>query len=353
MSGPGVRLESLTALRWFAALAVFACHARELTASTPSSLAEMCADGGVTFFFVLSGFVLAWSWRPGTPVGTFYRRRFARVWPLLALGTLLAVPALGEAWSTAWPGVVRNLLLLEAWLPGGPPAGNPVSWSLSCEAYFYALFPLLAACGLRLSRRSLAAVAVAAVAVAWVYRWLAFHLLEPMPTPVLVLVLRLPAYRITAFVLGVAAALAMRRGWRPRCGAPTALGLIACTLAAVWSGRVLGWWGHWWSDQALAPGFALLIAAVAAGELRGRPQLGLRRRPFVLLGQWSFAFYLVHYPLLHLTARSLGIGPYGEAGYGLWPSALLWLCWLAAGTALAALCHHAVERPAERLIRGR
>ncbi|MFI5531876.1 hypothetical protein ACIA8O_25425 [Kitasatospora sp. NPDC051853] len=73
-----MRLESLTALRWFVALAVFACQARELTPSRPSSLAEMCAGGGVTFFFVLFGFVSAWSWLPGTPVGTFYRRRFAR-----------------------------------------------------------------------------------------------------------------------------------------------------------------------------------------------------------------------------------------------------------------------------------
>ncbi len=36
---------------------------------------------GVTFFFVLSGFVLTWSAQPGTKVFIFYRRRFARIWP--------------------------------------------------------------------------------------------------------------------------------------------------------------------------------------------------------------------------------------------------------------------------------
>jgi peptidoglycan/LPS O-acetylase OafA/YrhL len=46
---------------------------------------------GVTFFFLLSGFVLAWSMNPSTSKWQFYWRRFARIWPLHALTALAAV----------------------------------------------------------------------------------------------------------------------------------------------------------------------------------------------------------------------------------------------------------------------
>jgi peptidoglycan/LPS O-acetylase OafA/YrhL len=58
---------------------------------------------GVAFFFVLSGVVLAWSHKAGDTKKSFYWRRFARVWPLHALMTALAVPLiLLSGGSTPW-----------------------------------------------------------------------------------------------------------------------------------------------------------------------------------------------------------------------------------------------------------
>src|SRR5690349_6614625 len=58
------RIESLTGLRWWAAFFVFTHHMGYLA---PLPIREFLKLGtsGVTFFFVLSGFVLTWSARPG------------------------------------------------------------------------------------------------------------------------------------------------------------------------------------------------------------------------------------------------------------------------------------------------
>jgi peptidoglycan/LPS O-acetylase OafA/YrhL len=47
---------------------------------------------GVSSFFALSGFVLTWSLRAADTKRAFYRRRFARVYPLHFLTLLFAVP---------------------------------------------------------------------------------------------------------------------------------------------------------------------------------------------------------------------------------------------------------------------
>lgn len=88
-----VRLDAITALRWWAALAVFLFHVRNIV-PLPGAVAEFARFGylGVAFFFVLSGFVLTWSWRPTVDKRTFYWRRFARVYPLNVVTLLLAIP---------------------------------------------------------------------------------------------------------------------------------------------------------------------------------------------------------------------------------------------------------------------
>lgn len=87
------RLDAITGLRWWAAFAVFLFHVRNIV-PLPGPVAEVAQFGylGVAFFFVLSGFVLTWSWRPDVDKRTFYWRRFARIYPLNVVTLLLAIP---------------------------------------------------------------------------------------------------------------------------------------------------------------------------------------------------------------------------------------------------------------------
>jgi peptidoglycan/LPS O-acetylase OafA/YrhL len=73
-----LRLDSLTGLRFFAALAVVLVHVGGQFATARWLLTvESYGYAGVSFFFVLSGFVLTWSHREQS-AGRFWWRRFAR-----------------------------------------------------------------------------------------------------------------------------------------------------------------------------------------------------------------------------------------------------------------------------------
>ncbi|MBP1135109.1 peptidoglycan/LPS O-acetylase OafA/YrhL [Arthrobacter sp. PvP023] len=74
-----VDLPRLTSLRSFAALAVFGFHIFRWTEWDEAKAIAGHGYAGVAFFFILSGFLLTWSFRP-EPV-TFYFRRFARLYP--------------------------------------------------------------------------------------------------------------------------------------------------------------------------------------------------------------------------------------------------------------------------------
>ena len=119
------RLPSLTGLRWAAALIVFGQHILEqyynsqLVAAKPvrSAVWALLAHGGglgVSFFFVLSGFVLAWSARPGERAGRFWWRRFSKVYPAALVTTLAAVVIVGGAGPLQ---LATHLTLTQSWLP--------------------------------------------------------------------------------------------------------------------------------------------------------------------------------------------------------------------------------------------
>lgn len=341
-----MRLHALTGLRFFAALAVVIYHAGRHVEPQLTHYAGL-GNTGVTFFFVLSGFVLAWTARQGDRAGHFYWRRFARVWPLHLVMTLAAVLLMlswGEGMSL--PILIVTVLLVQAWMPPNSwhYGYNQVSWSLSCEAFFYATFPWLAPRLLDFPRR--ARVVLAVVPAAMVMGALLVLTIAPARSGFLLFVN--PAYRLGEFVVGICLATLLRSGWRPPLSIRTsslfvvgsyAIGMgIANTLFVdpLALPAVVG-------DLLMLPGLALLISAVAAHELGGGVTW-LAYGPVVLLGEWSFALYLVH----DLVLRSLA---HVRAPWVPKPALLVVAVLLAVG--LSWLLHVVVERPVERYLRSR
>jgi peptidoglycan/LPS O-acetylase OafA/YrhL len=154
----------LDGLRGVAACAVLLMH---------TGFARMRNAGlAVDLFFLLSGFVIAYSYQDrlarGMPVRDFLRRRLIRLYPMIAFAGLasfavaLAVPG-DDVWQAL--GLLLRAMLLVPVLQGTGDTFplNPPLWSLSFEALANLAYCLIAA---RLSRRVLAGlVAVAAVAV--------------------------------------------------------------------------------------------------------------------------------------------------------------------------------------------
>ncbi|WIG59624.1 MAG: Acyltransferase [Ktedonobacterales bacterium] len=169
-------LEPLTGLRFLAALWVVVYHYTiefRFTAlkeeihyiyghHTPFDVLILQGHLAVDFFFLLSGFILAYTYTTtkGTLRGSrqaFWVARIARIYPVYLLGLLLAFWPYMSQHANPWDVVtsgVAHLLMIHAWLPSTLDWNQP-SWSLSVEALFYALFPLLLPLFARQGRRGL------------------------------------------------------------------------------------------------------------------------------------------------------------------------------------------------------
>lgn len=363
----GLRVESLTGLRWWAAFGIFLSHINVFLPIPYTRGVFGLGVAGVTFFFILSGFVLTWTFSHGDTAAWFYGRRFARVWPLLAIA--IALPLTFALTSNMGVDPARlivisvaSVLLVQSWVPGWILEGpNPVTWSLSCEALFYVLFPLIVRPVLRRTFRQLLIIAAVLVVIGWAIRIWMWWLYPPMRsaspsnTGFLLLGTYSPVARLNEFLLGVVLAAAVRKGWRCPVSVRSAAALLAAGFAVLWLFRGATWRSavpYDAVDQVTAPLFTLIIAAVVTRDLNGG-RSWLRSRPLLVLGKWSYAFYLFHFLVVYPVASAVFHGksvvdfffnPVGP-GYGhiLWALLALVIALVLAGT-LYRFCEHPIER---------
>ncbi|MFE3514221.1 acyltransferase family protein [Streptomyces sp. NPDC059166] len=346
------RLPSLTGLRFWAALVVVLYHLSRQTGKLPwISDAAWYGRSGVTFFFVLSGFVLAWTYDGrAVPARVFFWRRFARIWPLMAVSVVVSTVVwhlLGTPVSLK--GAAATLGLVNTWVPVQEyiKGGNPAAWSLSDEAWFYLIFPALLALPLLRSARG-RVWCVVFLCAATVAVWLSGSFFTDSSVRSWAIDY-FPPTRTLQFVLGVVAGLALKRGWRPPVGLPVAIALTAAAHIALvpWSRAVPDslWYSPYSASQLLtAPLFALLVAAAATADLEGR-RTGLGGPWMIRLGHWSFAWYLFHEIVIRVFLGHLG-RPDSQAGV-----LMVWLAVLAISLTVAAMAYQWVEHPMERLLR--
>ncbi|UOQ57706.1 acyltransferase [Leucobacter allii] len=353
LAAPTPRLDVLTGLRWWAAFLVFLYHMR-VFAPLPGPINLLFDQGyfGVTFFFVLSGFVLTWSMRPGVRTSTFYWRRFARIWPAHIVALLIAIPVFytlgpvpeGSFLKPFDLGILLlSVVVLQGWWanPAILFSGNPAAWTLTVEMLFYAVHPWISRVLVPFAKRG--ALVLAAAAVLWAFAYRAGAVLWPESWLVHV---PMPLVRVPEFLLGMALAWAMRSGWRPRLHPLIGVGSMAVVVAAIAIGTVRPAFAHVaaFGNELFTVAVGLAIVSLAVRTVNGRRFL-FETRWQVKLGEWSFAFYLVHATAIYLALRVFG---YQEASWGN----LGWFAGLLAVTiVLAWALHHFVERPLERRMR--
>jgi peptidoglycan/LPS O-acetylase OafA/YrhL len=264
----------------------------------------MGAGVAVASFLTISGFSIAHSLeRPRA----FYRRRFGRIWPTLAV-TTLAFAALiwryhrpgrpdPDAWAILTTLLCLNGLIASSWF--GP------AWSLAVEVSYYAIGPLLR----RLATPVIAALALASAIVHWNARRLGVHAYSDAVGGIQHLGL------FWAWALGFLA-------FRLRGHLVVAAVLFACGVVLLARFNTEG--GALWPVT-----WAIATAAVGLGDrlsiLRGRALAVLD-----YLGDISYPLYLVHMPV-YFGLRQVGLTSW-------------WLDFPAA-LAAAAICVHLVERP--------
>ena len=140
-------IASLQSWRFIFALMIFLHH----FPVNGEGLFRAGGSCGVSFFLVLSGFVMMAGYgekvlSPSFSFGNYLKRRIARIYPLHFLCFLVAlVLAYKSIDGNFLLKLLPNLLLLQSWIPIQDIyfSGNAVSWCLSDLLFFYAVFPVL------------------------------------------------------------------------------------------------------------------------------------------------------------------------------------------------------------------
>lgn len=300
-------LPALTSLRFFAALHVALSH---LAPSDPAwgSLGGFIKAGytGVSFFFVLSGFVLTYSHAREYESGRasnprFYFARFARIYPIYFIATIFSGMLSPEAFRNKIHllAYIADFLMVQAWSIRMVNFFNTIAWTLSCEAFFYFVFPFAI---LRLRPLSIAS-ALRSLTLTWLLAILAplayllihhgFHypdwiLLED--SPLAFAIRRVPLFAVPQFFAGMVIGWLLLK-FPPRRGAATLLAVLGFAMlipALLLSNRLPASLLH---NGLLIPAYAAIILGLSRDNPLTRI---LSIAPLVLFGEASYVFYLVH-----------------------------------------------------------
>jgi peptidoglycan/LPS O-acetylase OafA/YrhL len=344
-------LKPLTALRFFAALLVFACHV------PPTFIAAgryHTGEAGVEFFFILSGFILIFAHRElfkghvgFAQVKEFWVARFARIYPVhlltFCLGMYMVVRVAGAGWffgdgERNGAALLTQLTLTQSWVPIDSLVNfNMVAWTLSNEAFFYALFPAIAAVLFALVQRaklwSVGAVALGSWAVS-------VALATVLPNSWFVQIF--PPARLPDFVLGAALGVLFISS-----GARSPLSFAAATIFEI--AAVLALAGaialtpmvpaHWQFACWMMPFCAFAVYVFA--HQRGAVSKLLATAPLVYLGEISYSFYMVHVLVLTAVFSRAWSAPAAVSAIAFV------LC-----VAISAIVYERYERPLRGRIRG-
>jgi peptidoglycan/LPS O-acetylase OafA/YrhL len=281
--------------------------------------------------------VLAWSSQEGDTVGRFYQRRAARIlpryWIVWLPGVVYAIVVDGGMNVNQIPSLPRTELV--------PPEADPLGRELRRmdpidRVLLLPDVPLLLptnpqpdktgaglGTGDRGCRRDCDTSRSASARTAGADYW-AIYLL--------------PATRFFEFSAGMTLALLLRKG--VRLAVPVAVrGMLAFAVSVAANWLPL----YTLLVAATVVPFLLLLASAVESDLQGRRTLPMWK-PIVQLGEWSFAFYLMHLIVLGVviavTERTLGMPWWATTVVGF-----------ILGMVLAAILYEYVEKPLEKRLR--
>jgi len=303
-------LSGLTGVRFYAALFVYWYHViliiPGMYALAGRSLFLDAAEGGVSFFFVLSGFILTYNYadvfRDGISAASYKRfiwDRLTKIYPVHFLALLLVLPiaTLSPQLRLDWRAVPLHLLLLQCFWPSSTPAFssylNVPSWSISCEWFFYLLGPVVMflASGNR-RRWVLVAVVMAYACGLGLFLW---H--GQSDEARFYFVSRFAPSRFVEFLLGVFLARVFLTSSGQKLAGVSGLAQatgIGLLIAGAMSRPYVPW--PLWGGLLYVPGSILLVLGLAHD--RGFFVAHLSRPWLNLLGRATFSLYLIHTPLL-------------------------------------------------------
>jgi peptidoglycan/LPS O-acetylase OafA/YrhL len=357
-------LPALTGMRALAAMNIVFFHF-----SNPKWFGPFMpiVDNGyvsVSFFLLLSGFVLAYNYRERADAGKMDARKFwiarlSRIYPVYLFSLVVSLGMLAQEWQAQthahfYLGLVLTPLLLQGWHPLLCTFWNTPAWTLSTDVLFYAIFPLVITWqGLR--RRLTRPGAILAIMFGF---WLLGLVLPTLYTvfhpdgdlhidryssgPWLRALKFGPVQHVPSFLFGVA--LASLNDFLPE---KSRLRLIIgiCGFVTVYT---ILYFGDrmpyvFMHDGLLMPFYGAIILGLAGRSFLTKIFSVL---PLIVIGEASYCLYILHFNLWNILHDSRILDRTGLAIFDPWLSYLLLVL-------AALLAVRLIERPGQAWIKRR
>lgn len=384
-------LPALTGMRFLLGFWVVAYHQAHTIDGVFSFVAvrSLLHTGytAVSVFFILSGFVLTYNYdleklNTKATIRKFAVARFSRIYPAYFAGIALLIPLAIYRLIVGMPidstggleSLLLNLTLLQAWIPEAALTWNYPGWSLSNEAFFYALLPFIGAFFYRLGAKDRRVIAGSSIPVARFTVFAATLWLLAMALPLVTVLLPVygfgdapatvsdfgasgvwpqvvrydPLLRLPEFCMGILLARLYRaipeKHWLWNRGAWLYLPGIGIALAVLMNGERIPY--PLIHNGLLAPVYAMAILGLALG---GGPLARWLSMPaMIFLGNASYSMYILHAPLytwLKLLFTRL---------FELPAEGVVWfVCYLIVVTTVASVFYWGVEEPLHKWVRRR
>jgi len=304
---------ALTGLRFIAAFYVFVFHIHIRWPITDAKfLNNVFGQGaiGMSLFFILSGFILAYRYADGrTPLKSYFVNRFARIYPVYAVAAFVTLPWIGLSFGDGSISnigkaiiqgillVITNVFLIQAWFPQFFGYwNNGGSWSISVEAFCYVFLPFLLPLLIRLSLKRLLLVVAASYALAILPGLVGFI----FPDAPRLVYYSMPIYRFPEFLIGVCSYLAFRNGRADKFKPSHQVTFLVTVIVylGIFGSSIPNYIGHNWI---VIPFITFMIFTLSNGK--GFLASSLSNSFFVWLGKISYCFYSFQ-PLIILSLTS-------------------------------------------------
>lgn len=319
----------------------------------------------VGFFFLLSGFVLAYNYDDRALTlnpRAFWLARFARLYPIYLLALVGSFQMLQAEWhvrSTGqfWAGLFLTPILLQGWDPLLATFWNTVGWTLSCELLLYWLFPKI--------------IRVWAIRIHWfdtprrlIGLFLALWILGLVPHSLYILLnpdhLSLPIDRysygfwlraikytplayVCMFLAGITLGKVQLR-LRISHGQRFAIAAIALIFTVTFFYTAVPHIPYiLLHGGLLLPAFAVLTIGLSGNHFLASV---FAWRPLLLVGETTFCVYMLHFNTINLFNSTHLWSRLHLSAFDPWTSYVSVLL-------LAYFAHHLVEKPVRRLILNR
>lgn len=170
------RKRTLQGVRFLFVLLIYISHC---TSPNITTQFDFGGELGVSFFFILSGFVLSWGYGPRISRGEFSTRQFfeRRFWRIYPLHLLLYTIVLSLDWRIGhfydWTQKITTLLLVQSWIPSNHTLYviNPVSWFLCDIIFFYVIFKHLYSYIIKIYSRKLTKLLIVFITIYLIVAW--------------------------------------------------------------------------------------------------------------------------------------------------------------------------------------